>query len=170
MNHIQNPFRLNIGYFHNQPVGYSRDFLFEIDQTSLAPDISVQDLLGVVRITRTAQGLLVQVKMDASLDATCTRCLAQIKQGLKVNFTELYAVSRQSAVDTEMIVPESGYLDLRPLLREYFLLEVPINTLCQPDCKGLCPICGKNLNQFECDHQIEDIDPRLAKLGTLLKD
>jgi len=54
-------------------------------------------------------------------------------------------------------------------VREYMLLEVPLNPLCKPDCKGLCPICGGNLNEEVCNHDAEVLDPRLAALKMLLK-
>jgi uncharacterized protein len=54
------------------------------------------------------------------------------------------------------------------LFREYILLEIPISPLCRPDCKGLCPICGNNLNEDTCHHEEEAGDPRLASLKALL--
>ena len=67
--------------------------------------------------------------------------------------TELYATSEKSVSESGLIVPEDAQIDLRPLLREYALLEIPINPVCKPDCKGLCPICGEDLNLRDCGHR-----------------
>jgi uncharacterized protein len=60
------------------------------------------------------------------------------------------------------------HIDLRPLVREYMLLSVPISPLCRPACLGLCPVCGENLNEISCTHEDDAVDPRLAKLKNLL--
>jgi len=66
-------------------------------------------------------------------------------------------------------LPEDGHIDLSPLVREYMLLDIPIKPLCSTDCKGLCPVCGENLNETQCGHTTESIDPRLAVLKSLLE-
>jgi len=54
------------------------------------------------------------------------------------------------------------------LLREYLVLDIPSRPLCRPECKGLCPECGNNLNESTCEHPESQIDPRLASLSSLL--
>jgi uncharacterized protein len=48
------------------------------------------------------------------------------------------------------------------------ILEIPINPVCKEDCKGLCSVCGNNLNSEPCDHELDSIDPRMAVLKSLL--
>jgi uncharacterized protein len=96
------------------------------------------------------------------------RCLTDFLYPLEVDFTELYAFSQRYVTDSGLLMPETGIIDLTPVLREYTLLEIPISPLCQPDCKGLCPICGNNLNEGDCNHEDESGDPRLASLKRLL--
>jgi len=163
------PLRLNVGFLLNQNIGYSREFLFEIPRLHLEPDLDLSNLTGVARITRTPQGLPVQLKMHATQRAECVRCLTSFQQGLDIDFTELYAFARRSVTDAELILPEDGHIDLGPLVREYMLLEIPISPLCRPDCKGLCPVCGENLNESPHSHGDEEVDPRLAVLKKLLK-
>jgi uncharacterized protein len=95
--------------------------------------------------------------------------LSPFPQPLEIDFTELYAFSQRFATESELILPEDGHIDLEPLVREYMLLEIPISPLCKPDCKGLCPICGGNLNEEICNHDSDAIDLRLASLKSLLK-
>ena len=59
-------------------------------------------------------------------------------------------------------------LDLAPLLREEILIHTDKRILCKPDCKGLCPECGKNRNRETCDCEQDRIDPRFAALKDLL--
>jgi DUF177 domain-containing protein len=81
----------------------------------------------------------------------------------------LYAFSQRYVTDSGLLMPETGIIDLGPVLREYAVLEIPISPLCKPDCKGLCPICGNNLNECTCNHADDSVDPRLAALRSLLE-
>ena len=119
MHQPNNLLRLNVGFLINQPVGYSRDFLFDIPHINLSDDLGLNNLSGSAQITRTSQGLLVQVKMLATLPSECVHCLIQYDQSLNTDFTELYAFSRKSVTESELLLPEDGHIDLFPLVREY---------------------------------------------------
>ena len=164
----RSPLRLNVGFLINQSVGSSRDIPVEVPNIQFDPDLALTDLEGAARITRTAQGLLVQAKMHATQQTECVRCLKEFEQELHSDFTELYAFTTKSITDSGLLLPEDGHIDLSPLVREYMLLDVPIKPLCAPDCKGLCPVCGENLNEIQCGHIPESFDPRLAVLKSLL--
>jgi uncharacterized protein len=159
--------RLNVGFIIHENIGYSREFLFDVQNLHLPPDLELKHLSGMVRVSRTPQGLPIQVKMRAAVHCSCVRCLADFLQPLDVDFTELYAFTPRSATDSDLIVPEDGHIDLAPLVREYMLLDIPMKPLCRPDCKGLCPVCGQNLNDSTCQHQVDEIDPRLSVLKEL---
>ena len=160
-------FRLNVGFIIHETIGYSRDFPFEAAAVQLPPDLELTDLVGEVRITRTAQGLLVQVKMAARMLTECARCLEDFNQPLQIGFTELYAFTSNSLTESGLLVPESGKIDLAPLIREEMLLAMPISPICRSDCQGLCPVCGENLNRVHCNHEPEVIDPRMEVLQQL---
>lgn len=168
MSNANNQLRLNVGFLLNAPVGESRDFDFYSHSFPLEPDLDLSDLSGTARITRTAQGLLVQAKMSASLSTECVRCLTGFSQPLTAQFTELYAFTREAMTDSGLRVPDDAHIDLTPLAREYMLLAVPIGPLCSPDCRGLCPTCGANLNEITCNHAPDTVDPRLLILKSLL--
>lgn len=163
-----NALRLNVGFILPLSVGSSREFLFEYEQLQVAPDLDLKDVTGTARVTRTPKGLLLQLKMTARISAECVRCLSDFEQPLQIDFTEIYAFSDDSISDSGLILPESGVIDLAPLVRDYMLLEVPINPLCRIDCRGLCPVCGENLNENPEHHHAEEaMDPRLAVLKNL---
>jgi len=165
---ISDLLRLNVGFLINQPVGSSRDFAFDIQQVHLPPDLDLDNLVGSAHITRTAQGLLIRARLQATLDNECVRCLSNFPLQLEIDFTELYAFSINSVTDSDLRLPDNGHINLGPLVREYMILEIPISPLCKPTCKGLCPTCGENLNEITCDHSDEAIDPRLSILQSLL--
>jgi len=147
------PLRLNLGFLLNQQIGASRDVHFEYPALRLSPDLDLFDLSGVVRAGRTPQGLVVMGDFRGSLTMECVRCLVEFPQPLHAEFSELYAFSSRSVSESGLILPDDGNIDLAPLVREYMLLEVPIRPLCRPDCKGLCIICGADLNTEPCEHQ-----------------
>ncbi|MBN2550898.1 MAG: DUF177 domain-containing protein [Anaerolineales bacterium] len=170
MNDSRDFLTLNVGFIVHQTVGYTRDFPIEAPSVYLPPDMNLSDLKGFVRVTRTAQGLLVQVNMKASTSSECVRCLVDFQQPLEADFTELYAFTLNQTTETGLLMPESGKIDLAPMLREEMILAIPISPLCKPDCKGLCPVCGENLNETTCNHEDDDIDPRLSALRSLEKE
>jgi uncharacterized protein len=162
------PLRLNVGFIVAQSAGFFRDFPFDLPQINIPPDLQTISLNGSIRATRTPQGILLQEDFTVQTSLECVRCLTDFQQSLDVNFTELYAFSQRYVTDTGLLMPESGVIDLSPVLREYILLAIPISPLCRPDCIGLCPICGNNLNEVTCSHDDDIGDPRLASLKTLL--
>lgn len=166
--HTRDFLRLNVGFIIHQSAGYHRDFSLDIPFIHLPPDLNLDSLTGTVRITRTGQGLLVQVKMSARTACECVRCLTDFQQPLEIDFSELYAFRADAVTDSGLVVPEDGRINLTPLIREEMLLSIPISPICKPDCKGLCPVCGENLNETTCNHEDEVIDPRLAVLKSLL--
>lgn len=151
----RHPLRLNVGFIVSQPIGYSRDFHFDFPSIHLQPDLDLTRLTGVARIGRTPQGLLVQCKFKASIVTECVRCLNEAHSQLETEFSELYAFSNRSVSESGLILPEDANIDLEPVLREYLVIEIPIRPLCKPDCKGLCVVCGEDLNVNICEHQTE---------------
>lgn len=169
MSDANNPLILNVGFIVHQSIGYIREFPFDFETINLPPDTKLQNLNGFVRVTRTAQGLLVEVKMNAEMTVECGRCLTEFRQPLEADFTDLYAFTRNSVTELGLLLPENGKINLGPILRDEMRLSIPINPICQADCKGLCPICGANLNEETCQHLQEEVDPRMDQLRSLLE-
>jgi uncharacterized protein len=169
MNPSRQSLRLNVGFLIHQSVGSSRVFYFDLPTLFVEPDLNLNNLTGSAKITRTPQGLLVQVKLQASMITDCVRCLTSSNQLLNTDFTELFAFTDRTASESGLILPEDGYIDLGPLVREYMVLEIPINPLCNPDCHGICPVCGEAQGDQVHYHEKEVADPRLAVLKTLLE-
>jgi DUF177 domain-containing protein len=159
VNEPRYPLRFNVGFLLNQPIGTSRDIHFEYPQITLKPDLKVTNFLGVARVGRTPQGIIVQGEFQGNAPAECVRCLSGFEQPLHTTFDELYAFDKRSVTESGLILPEDANIDLEPLVRDYLMIEMPINPVCKPDCKGLCPICGQNLNEEPADHRHEEVKP-----------
>ena len=164
------PLRLNVGFFLQQNVGYRRVFPFDYEEIRLGPDLILQRLTGQATISRTPQGLLVQVELQGTLPADCVRCLTNFSLKIKTDFAELFAFNTRNTEEAEFILPEDGILDLEPLAREFLLIEIPIGSVCKEDCQGLCQVCGANLSEGDHSHERDDIDPRLEILKKLVGD
>jgi uncharacterized protein len=165
---LRRPLRLNVGFLIKSPIGTSRDFNFEHAAIKLGDDLALRKFTGTARFDRTPQGLLLQGDFSAEIDLECVRCLDEYSQPLKWSFTDLYAFDKRSISESNLLVPEDAQIDLEPLLREYALLEIPIKPVCKPDCKGLCPVCGENLNLTDCGHRPVSDSP-FAAMKDLLK-
>ncbi len=151
-NSNRNPLIINIGFLLNQPIGESRDISMAVPQLALSPELTLNDFKARLRLGRTPQGILAQMVCKATVPAECVRCLTEFQQVLKVSFKDLFAFDHRSVTESGLVIPESGNIDLTPLVREFSLLSIPIKPLCREDCKGLCIECGENLNFITCEH------------------
>jgi uncharacterized protein len=162
--------RLNVGFLLKEGVGYSREFEFDEPVVPIADDLTVHDLRGRVTLTRTPQGLYAQGQLRGVIDHECTRCLTDYRQPVSIRLSELYHYPPENAPAGEPVISDDVHLDLTPVAREDFLLSIPISAICRPDCKGLCPSCGKNWNEGPCDCEDDQTDPRWAGLADLFKE
>ena len=168
MTTLRHPLRLNVGFLISSSIGSYRDFDFEFETIQLGDDLTLQGFKGTSRFSRTPQGLILQSDFQAQTELECVRCLELFTHTLKWSVTELYAFEKKNISESGLLVPDDGQIDLEPLLREYALLEFPISPLHSPDCKGLCPVCGENLNKTDCGHRPETDSP-FSALKDLLK-
>ncbi|RME68679.1 MAG: DUF177 domain-containing protein, partial [Nitrospirae bacterium] len=70
--------------------------------------------------------------------------------------------------EAELGFYKNDELDITSIVQEQILLNLPMKPLCMPECKGLCPRCGMNLNTGTCDCPRTEIDPRWSALKKLL--
>lgn len=113
--------------------------------------------------------------IDAGTEATvaCSRCLGTATLPLHVRFTEVLRPSAQSDPeeaddgDRHITYFSGDEVDLVPVVVESLALALPMKPLCRTDCRGLCQVCGHDLNESDCGCTVGETDPRLAKLGEL---
>jgi len=152
LNLSQKPFRINIGFLINQPVGYSRVLPFELDEIDMEDGLFLHAVNGSIDLIRTQDGLIARTVFNAEVESDCSRCLKLFQEKIHSEFEEYFTFPYVEPSEDEIKVPEDGNIDFKPILHDYMLIELPINPVCQPDCRGLCPICGQNLNQAACEH------------------
>ncbi len=171
-------FRFSVSQLLKEPVGSTRRH--ELDDAELAVDrdVAMRPVRGTVRMVRTLHGVLSQVHATGDVAFECTRCLTSFEQPLELDFEEefyqtvdVYSGMRLPAPDEAdtFRIDETHRLDLEDAMREYALLGLPAAPRCRADCKGLCPECGKNLNEGDCDCERELVDERFAALAKLLR-
>lgn len=113
---------------------------------------------------------------DADLE--CSRCLEQYQVKLRgeIDFSihevaDETQVDRNELPDNELVVPAGTVeIDISGPVREALILALPFKPLCRDDCRGLCPICGNNRNEQDCECSVENIDSRWDGLRDLLKE
>jgi uncharacterized protein len=149
------PLRINVGFLIHQPVGSYRDVHFDLPKLDLDEEFHLVDFTGVTRFGRAQQGIVVQANFQATIQLECVRCLTEYTQSIMTEFSELYAFKFKGVSESGLVLPDDGNINLAPLVREYLWLEVPISSLCQEDCKGLCTVCGTNLNTETCEHMAQ---------------
>jgi uncharacterized protein len=93
-------------------------------------------------------------RVAGDVSIPCRRCLADASVHVQDESHVIFAEEgSEEAEDPDVYVLDerSNQLDLRPVVREQWLLNVPSYAVCREDCKGLCPTCGKDLNEGSCD-------------------
>lgn len=126
-------------------------------------------------VNKSQDQLVCRGKARTSVKLECSRCLNEYDQNIS---SELDFVIDLAGNLDEMKSEEEGYFVADPsstffeiddLLREAIILSLPLKPLCSEDCKGLCPICGIDLNRSQCGCVKEETDPRWDQLKGLLK-
>ena len=148
----------------------------DVDDLKVADDIVLaQPVTGYVRLSHTGRSILVRAELQTAVSGVCGRCLRPVVTAIDVQIEEeaLPSVDIDTGMPVDMSVEPDALrltdhheLDLEVPIREAISLAEPIAVLCRPDCRGLCPDCGVDLNDNPShSHADEDIDPRLAALA-----
>jgi uncharacterized protein len=175
------PLTYNVAGLLGELPGASRDYRVAGVTIDLdAPDLRLSDPIeGRVHLSRTNRGLLVTADLSAGIASSCSRCLRDIEVPLSFRIEEevLPSIDLHSGLplDAEgepdvLRLTDHHELELGPVVRDAISLAEPIAPLCEPDCPGLCPICGEPLAGGAHDHPDDEGDPRLAALRGLRVD
>ena len=151
------------------------DFSFRPAEDSLLAtvysDVEFTEPIIVTGYVKNMAGyMMLSADVKVSYSTVCARCIEPVSNVLEISFEKDIASSGEvSSENDDYIIIEDKKLDLLPCVEEEIMLEMPSRTLCKEDCLGLCPKCGKNLNEGDCDCAKKEVDPRLAILKTLLQ-
>jgi uncharacterized protein len=130
--------------------------------------ISVPDKVPAeLTITRAATGTVFELRFTGRLHGPCHRCLEDAVVERTVTAREYQASSAGASEELQTPYVQDNRLELANWARDALALALPEQILCRPDCAGLCPVCGRNLNDDPHEHEEETIDPRWSALQEL---
>lgn len=150
------------------------------EEISYSFSVNLQESLGVgkpeetkINVTGTADNTLgyftVLFNTSFTLPFVCDRCLKETQQVFEYYFSHEFSLESSEDLDEKAYIDKESMLDLDALVIADIGLSLPSKFLCEQGCKGICPVCGQNLNERECNCDTTEIDPRLEALKQLLK-
>ncbi|MEN9935754.1 MAG: hypothetical protein RLZZ387_2333 [Chloroflexota bacterium] len=180
--HVNKPntdLKFNVAQLLREEVGGRRKYDFDENVLPLDDDTELRQLTGTVRFTRTPSGVFADVRAHGTSEMECIRCLTKAAQPVEIQFKDEF--HSKIEVNTGIALPkpdeedpffidEAHMLDLGEAIREYALLALPMQPLCRDDCKGICPICGKDRNVEPCECAEGGGDDRFSILRSLLNE
>lgn len=154
---------------------FEKEIIFKKD------DVEIDELVGNGRVSITIlkSTSIYELKgsIEFRLNLQCARCLEYFEKDYKENF-ELIVRREQAKFEKELELKEEDintifvnneFIDLTRIIRDYIILSIPMKPLCSSECKGICDVCGANLNKIDCGHTLkQNIDPRWEKLYEML--
>jgi len=152
--------QFNVSQLLREPVGSKRSY--EINYSPEEAEYN-HPVSGKVEFTYTNRSILVCGSLKTETELVCSRCLISFKYPVTIKLEEEYFPTIDVYSGNEVPVPDKienftidqhHILDLTEAVRQYTLLNTPMSPVCKPDCAGLCPQCGKNLNQGTCQCKI----------------
>ncbi len=129
-----------------------------------------------LRIERRNEEVLVNGSIHGRVTLRCSRCLADFEQDLSIDIDLRYHpvgdLEKEEAYEVPKDEINIGFysddeIDVTQIVREQLILSLPMKPLCDERCKGLCPVCGADINVETCGCKDEAIDPRLESLKRL---
>ena len=148
------------GGIRSVPLSYEFDFSKE-ELGGVFPFTTPVKLEGEIR--NTAGIVTVSAKISFVLETFCDRCAAPVKLPFEVEMEHGLVSSLNDEENDDYILVENMKLDIEELTSEDIYLALPGKILCREDCKGVCAICGADLNEGSCGCK-KEIDPRWAGL------
>ena len=128
-------------------------------------------------VSRKGEQVRLGGKASTVVEAPCDRCLRPVALPVEILFDLRYVPAERGGADEEAAelteedlnfsVYEGDAIDVDELVREQVLLALPTRLLCSDECKGLCPVCGADLNKETCACEQKEVDPRWAALAAL---
>jgi len=135
--------------------GSSQSFEFEETSVGGLPGVTLlEPVTGRFVLSNLGIGYQLSGSFSTKVSQPCVRCLEPVIQDIEFDVNETYLLDAEDNPDQQDVFSlESDILDVTDIVRQDLLVEVDEFPLCREDCKGLCPVCGANLNETTCSHQ-----------------
>lgn len=112
------------------------------------------------------EGILVSGGVRGVYRLECSRCLNEFERPFRLDVSEVLTYEGMPGSEDGYQI-EAGHAHLEPVVRDAVLLAMPVNPVCRPDCRGLCPTCGADRNSVDCGHVAERVELRWEPLQQL---
>jgi uncharacterized protein len=150
----------------------AKDLELDLEDTQIKAQIEC-----TITLTKHGTKIILDGSARFSLVLECARCFANFTLDREERMTACYLSANTSYGEREKLSREDflaeyyedDIVDARPLLHDIISLSKPMKPLCSEACKGLCPLCGQNLNRVQCTCKKEETDPRWEPLKKLMK-
>ena len=128
-----------------------------------------QTIEAELTITRATSGTVFELRFESRFFGPCYRCLNEAELIQKISASEYQDSDAGADADEELRTPylKGSRLELSAWARDAIALALPETILCRPDCAGLCPECGRDLNREPHKHEHDQVDPRWSALEKL---
>jgi DUF177 domain-containing protein len=118
-------------------------------------------------IDRASTGTVFQLRFTGRIHGPCYRCLRDAAVDVPIAAREYQATNPGESEELRTPYVVDDRLELSAWARDALVLALPVKILCRPDCAGLCPVCGVDLNDEPHEHEAYESDPRWAALAEL---
>jgi uncharacterized protein len=171
--------RYNVAQLLKQHSGTTRTHVVDVELPNLDEELQLRaPVQGEVTFMRTSDGVLVTGVLHTEVEISCDRCLEPFVVPVSISLEESFLatvdiltgmpVELEEGADRAVLIDSQHTLDLTEVVRQDILVALPMHPVCSPDCRGLCPECGKNLNEGPCDCQPAPVDLRWEALRDLV--
>lgn len=167
--------QFNVSTLLKESVGATRQY--EVDEPIVIDDQGHRErVTGSATFLRTNAGVLVTAHLQGNSREKCSRCLRELDYHLSIDVEEefLQTVDATTGAPLPQLDEPNAFriddhhtVDLGEAVRQYWATVLPMQPLCRPDCLGLCPRCGRDLNEGPCGCPSEEADERWAALADL---
>ena len=159
--------RMNVADLLRHP-GMTRNVHLEVPVPDLGTSVAWVDEASPValdlRLESASGGVVASGRVRGRWVATCSRCLAPLREAFDLRLQEVFEAD---PVEDETYPIQNDEIDLEQPVRDLVVPDLPLVPLCGPSCQGLCPSCGVNRNETECDCAQAPVDPRWDALRDL---
>ncbi len=119
------------------------------------------------QVTNTEGIFVVEGTVKTKVEMSCSRCLTPVAVDVFFKIDEKF--SNTGSLDEETETFSGDSIDLAQVIKKGILFSLPMKVVCREDCAGLCPVCGKNLNEGDCGCDTSYINPKFEGLRSLFK-
>lgn len=167
--------QFNVSALLLEPVGATRSFTFDGERAAVPEEGYETQISGAIEMMRTDRGILVHARLDSRPRIECGRCAITFTAEFAFVFDEEFVapvdpVTGESVAEIgpdDLRISEHLHLDVSEAVRQYEQAGLPIRPVCRPDCAGLCPTCGRDLNDGPCACPADNADDRWSGLAGL---